>query len=115
MTDIVLKLEHCIEIQDAMRRNNITPDLLKKITSGNFLAGVRDVANGDAEIKTIEHLIDCNADPFVPKGWKVEEHQKGGAFKWDVAQVQLYLDKSQKTATTSRATSSARCSPASRS
>ena len=94
--DIVLKLEHCIEIQDAMRRNGITPDILKKITSGDFFAGVRDVANGYAEIKPIEHLIDCDSDPFVPNGWKVEEHQKGGAFKFDAAQVQLYLDKGQQ-------------------
>ena len=95
-SDIVLKLEHCIEIQDAMRRNGITPDVLKKITSGDFLASVRDVANGYAVITVPEHLIDCDADPFIPSGWKVEEHQKGGAFKFDAAQVQLYLDKGQQ-------------------
>jgi hypothetical protein len=57
---------------------------------------IRQVLLGHASIQVIEHLIDCDADPFVPDGWKVEEHQKGGAFKFDASKVQFYLDKGQQ-------------------
>lgn len=40
--------------------------------------------------------IDLDADPFVPDGWKVEEHQKGGTFTWDPNQVELHLEEAQK-------------------
>jgi hypothetical protein len=43
-----------------------------------------------------EHLIDLNADPFVPIGWQVEEHQKGEMFKWDASKVSLYLSEPQE-------------------
>jgi hypothetical protein len=44
----------------------------------------------------IPHAIDCDADPFIPEGWKVEEHTKGGIFTWDPTAVKLYLSKKQK-------------------
>jgi hypothetical protein len=40
--------------------------------------------------------LDLDAAPFVPDGWKVEEHQKGGQFKWDASKVALYLSKEQQ-------------------
>jgi hypothetical protein len=45
-----------------------------------------------------EHLIDLDADPFIPGGWSVPEgcHQKGGKFKWGSAKVKLYLSPNQK-------------------
>ena len=56
----------------------------------------RQVLLGHASVQVIEHLIDCDADPFIPNGWKVEEHQKGGAFKWNTSQVSLFLSEPQK-------------------
>ena len=41
-------------------------------------------------------LIDCDADPFTPEGWKVEEHKIGGQIKFDSTRVPLYLSKKQK-------------------
>ncbi|MEK7630019.1 MAG: hypothetical protein AAB432_01375 [Patescibacteria group bacterium] len=55
-----------------------------------------NVLRGIAEIKPIPHVIDCDANPFVPDGWKVEEHQKGGQFKWDPKAIELYLSKPQR-------------------
>ncbi|NQV13324.1 MAG: hypothetical protein HQ530_03415 [Parcubacteria group bacterium] len=44
-----------------------------------------------------QHIIDLDADPFLPKGWKgVEEHRKGGQFEFDPTQVALYLSERQK-------------------
>ncbi len=43
-----------------------------------------------------QHTIDCDADPFVPRGWKVEEHKKGGQLEWNSAKVKLSLSEDQK-------------------
>ena len=45
---------------------------------------------------TIEYIIDLDAEPFVPDGWEVEEHRRGGQFKWDTSKVALYLSKGQQ-------------------
>ena len=49
-----------------------------------------------AEIKIIEHLIDCDAAPFIPNGLSVEEHKKCGMFKFNPEKISLYLSKKQK-------------------
>lgn len=43
-----------------------------------------------------ERTIDCDVAPFVPDGWKVEEHKKGGQFVFDPAKVKLYLSPNQR-------------------
>ena len=73
-----------------------TPELLNALAeSPDLFRQLREVQLGHAEIRQVEHLIDCDADPFVPEGWEVEEHQKGGQFKFDAARVQFYLSESQ--------------------
>ncbi len=59
---------------------------------------LRMLYNGNAKVIVPEqHVIDCDAQPFVPDGWSVEEHQKGGSFKWDKGNQRsaLYLSKGQ--------------------
>lgn len=51
---------------------------------------------GLSEIKQVTHAIDCDADPFLPNGWRVEEHRKDGVVIWDPSKVSLYLSKGQK-------------------
>jgi hypothetical protein len=51
---------------------------------------------GLAEIIQVEYIIDCDAAPFVPDGWSVEEHRRGGQMAWDSAKVGLYLSNRQK-------------------
>lgn len=41
-------------------------------------------------------IIDLDAYPFVPQGFKIEEHKKGGRFVFDSAHVRLYRDTSQE-------------------
>jgi len=41
-------------------------------------------------------IIDCNAKPFIPEGWKVEKHIKGGKWEWNPNKIQLYLLDEQK-------------------
>jgi len=57
---------------------------------------IRNIHLGHAVISVSKDLIDLDADPFVPEGWKVEEHQKGGQFKWDATKVKPYLSKKQQ-------------------
>jgi len=41
-------------------------------------------------------IIDANAKPFVPDGWKVVKHQKGRKFEWNPSKILLYLSDEQK-------------------
>lgn len=41
-------------------------------------------------------VIDCDAQPYIPRGWTVVEHQKGGKLEWDFLKIQLYLSDSQR-------------------
>ena len=45
-----------------------------------------------------EHLIDLDAEPFIPEGWEVPEgcHIKGGRWKFNPKEVEFYLSKEQK-------------------
>jgi len=58
--------------------------------------GMMRFLSGCVEVTTIRHLIDCNAAPFVPEDWSVEEHRKGGMLKWDPNEVTLHLSEHQK-------------------
>lgn len=42
-------------------------------------------------------IIDCDARPYLPNRWSVEEHQKGGAVRWDkeAQKDALYRSKDQ--------------------
>lgn len=43
-----------------------------------------------------EHIIDCDASPYTPNGWKFKDHQKGGQLKFDASQIELYFSTAQK-------------------
>jgi hypothetical protein len=46
--------------------------------------------------KSAKHIIDCDADPFIPEELEVEKHIKDGQLEFDLSQIELYLDKGQK-------------------
>ena len=97
--DLMLDVGQANELKLAFRRADFSNDDIKRLCEGNVLGDVRSVLRGHASITVVEHAIDCDADPFNPwekDGWTVEEHQKGGTFKWDASQVELYLASGQK-------------------
>jgi hypothetical protein len=96
MSDFMLDVDQAHELKMAFRRGGWTNSEVKKLSEGDILAQVRDVILGRSEIKPVEHVIDLDADPFIPPDWKVEEHKKGGQVKWSPANVQLYLSPNQK-------------------
>jgi hypothetical protein len=96
MSELKLDVGQAGELKAAFRRGDWSNDEIKKLCEGNTLTKVRDVVRGYAEIVTKQHVIDLDANPFVPDGWKVEEHIKGGQFVYDPAKIKPYLSKSQK-------------------
>lgn len=84
------------ELKLAFRRNDFSNEDVKRLSEGAFLADVRKVLLGHAEIKPIEHFIDCDVNPAIPEGWKIADHKKGGQLKWDPAKIELFLAEEQK-------------------
>ncbi|MDP3764526.1 MAG: hypothetical protein Q8Q95_02805 [bacterium] len=85
------------ELEMAMdRAGGYNAAIVKRMCKGDRLTHIREYLLGLAEITYPEHIINCSADPFVPEGWSVEEHQKSGSFKWSPAEVQFYLSELQK-------------------
>jgi hypothetical protein len=81
--------ENTIAYQDAI-------DVMQLIIIEGKSALHLGIRKGTHEIKAVEYLIDCDVAPFVPEGWSVVDHKRGGLWKWDPARVFLYLSKKQK-------------------
>lgn len=100
MSELTFDVGLAAKLKQAVTRNGIT-DLadIDWLCEGDNIASVRRLRQGHVQLVVLEHLIDCDADPFNPwekDGWTVEEHQKGGTFTWDASQVELYLASGQK-------------------
>jgi len=42
------------------------------------------------------HLVDLDADPFVPRNWRVGKHERGGRIEYVAGKISLYLAKEQR-------------------
>jgi hypothetical protein len=47
-----------------------------------------------AGLKNTPQIVDCDTNPFIPEGWKIEEHQKSGPLTWDSAKQAIALYRS---------------------
>ena len=65
-------------------------DSLKRDKS--LLTNIRAVMRGTHAIVPIAHTVDCSADPMLPDGWTLEEHQRGSVVKLEKMSDGLYLD-----------------------
>ena len=83
------------QLGDALEIAGFTPEQVTKMRNYPNWKDIKQVLEGHAEIKLLEHVIDLDVNPFCPNGLTVEEHQKGGTFHWDPTKVQLYLSKTQ--------------------
>jgi hypothetical protein len=43
-----------------------------------------------------EQTVDLDVDPFVPDGWRLVEHKKGGKFEWNSSNLKLYVSPNQQ-------------------
>ena len=58
--------------------------------------GAMKFLRGELIVQLVKHVIDCDAAPFCPEGWKVESHKKGGQLEWSAEKISLYLSAGQK-------------------
>jgi hypothetical protein len=93
---LMLGVGQAHELEMGFQRHDWDNALIKQLSEGGNLGKVREFLLGRAEFKQIEHIVDLDADPFVPNGWAVEEHRKGGQWKWNPASLVLYLSKKQQ-------------------
>lgn len=93
MSDLMLDVDQAGELKAAFRRGDWSKAEIKKLCEGDVLARMRNVVRGFAKIVIV---IDCDADPFVPRDWKVKEHKKGGQWEWDLTRVKLHLSPNQR-------------------
>ena len=96
MRDLTFDVGLAFKLKVALARNEWTEQLIDAACEGDKLGQFKQVLLGRASITMVEHIIDCDADPFLPNGCKVEEHQKGGQWKWDPKQVKFFLSDGQK-------------------
>jgi len=82
------------QLGDALEEAGYTPDEVTKLKP--HLEKVKQLLNGVAEITVIPHVIDCDTDPYIPKGWEVIEHKKGGQWQFDPTKIEFYLSKEQQ-------------------
>ena len=87
-----LGMAHQLEI--TFRRAGYTlPDIDLLVKNQDFCARFLKVLHGKAEIEDLDHIVDLDAEPFIPEGWTVEEHQKNGLWEWDPQGVRLEMIK----------------------
>ena len=99
----VMFARQAAELDHAFERNGWTPNDVKWLSTGDNLAQILYVRQGVAEIivKPMEHIIDCDGDPFVPDGWSLapKSEQLPGRikrfFKCDPKLMQLHLSEHQ--------------------
>ncbi len=96
MTELMLDVGQANEFKLACRRAGYTNADIKKLCEGDILAQFLSVLKGHANIVMAKHIIDCDADPYVPDGWEVEEHTKGGQFEFEFQKIILYINNVQQ-------------------
>lgn len=67
-----------------------------KDPTGSGREFTRFLANGGRITTTMYHLIDCDADPFVPIGWAVNSHKKSGQLAFDPIKIRFHLSPNQQ-------------------
>jgi len=83
------------QLGDALENAGFNSEDVTKLKQFTELKKIKDVLSGKAIISYPEHIIDCDAAPFVPNGWSVEEHHTRGQLKFDASKVILHLSKKQ--------------------
>lgn len=83
------------QLGDAFENAGFSAEEITKLKQFKSLKGIKDILNGHAEIAYPEHLIDCDAAPYIPEGFTLVSHKKGGQWKWNPS-ISFYLSKKQK-------------------
>ena len=93
-SDISVGLVHELTIT-ATKAGWERKDFANLAHSEEKLRRILPFVRGYAEITQVRHVVDCDAKPFLPNGWEVEEHKKGGQLTLDMSKVKLHLSPNQ--------------------
>lgn len=69
--------------------------LVEKLISGDILVDMKSVLYGCSEIKPVRHLIDSDAEPYTPAGWKIETHHRMGVLTVNPGRIKLFRTEKQ--------------------
>ncbi len=94
--ELMLDVGQANELKLAFRRNGWSNADVKKLCEGDMAAKILPVVREHGRVIVDQHIVDLGAHPFVPSGWKVMNHQKGGQLIWSPEKVKLYLSERQK-------------------
>jgi len=86
-----------LTLADQVRRElGVSDELFHRLATEDGREDWKRLFTGMSDTTSKKHLIDCDTLPFIPEGWEVVEHQKGGTFEWDPSKVELYLCAEQQ-------------------
>lgn len=78
-------------------------DLFRRVREGSIpigpvLQGMQDLQEGNfGAIPTgPRRLVDCDAQPYIPDGWRIERHTCRGLIEFDPARIELFQHEKQK-------------------
>lgn len=77
------------QLADALEKAGFTPEEVTKLKQFKELSKLRAVLSGKASIIYSILTIDCDADPFIPEGYKLEEHKKSGRFEFNSSKTSI--------------------------
>ncbi len=89
MSNSIISSRQVAELNHAFERNGVTSYYVKKMSEGDFFAQALQLLLGDAELKTVERVIDCDVDPIIPEGSTLVRHTRGGIVKWKDFEIEL--------------------------
>lgn len=100
-SELMLDVGQANDLKLAMRKGGWANDDLKQLENQSVLTNVLKLVRGEADLqlKKGRHTsvtIDLGGDPYVPRGWRAGEHQKGGLWRFNAENVDLYLADGQK-------------------
>lgn len=74
----------------------VTAEEVEECLQDGDAAKRRILAFKNPEGLRVSSRINCDGVPYIPDGWEVEEHKKGGELEFDPTKVAFHLDDGQK-------------------
>lgn len=102
MSELKMSLGQAHELEIALRKAGFSNSDVSKMAENemicqNFLAVLR----GNAMVECVKHIIDCDAEPYIPEGWSIHPEDQiqsrvTGQFEFDPSKAGLFLTDKQK-------------------
>lgn len=83
-------------IKSVMEEAGFTDELVEQTVNSEFQTEILKVLKGESEIIAVELSVNLDLEPFLPGDWRRLRHQTFGKWKWDPAQLELYLAETQR-------------------